>query len=544
MPSGNRVARAAVGAAVGIAAGSALVFAIVFSSFPSGQTSFTAGLPVIAIIAAYGFIFGCLSRPQSRQAILLAHALRTKDPTVQSQAAIALKGMGPAASSAVPALTAALEDQREMVRQFAAEALGGIGRSAIEATPALIKCLTDYAPLVTNAAECALRTFGPTAVSDAVTVAMKTMDPYDRKTAAERLELLGVKVELKLPAVVSALDQWRNGQPIDPLSGFAPEKFVSVVTGYRNAWLRSKAIFVLGQMGPRSSVAVPALIKVIRCENYTWRDQFIVDAAIEALAKIDPSAAVPELVAVVDQSERRVLESDAALRALGALGPAALSAVPALQARMQVAKGGLDHLIAFALWQIGVRSPEVIAHLAAALRREHDRFGGPCGIMHRLQACDAVEFLPNIIDRLDDKCGTVVAAAAETLGNFGEPAKAAIPRLRSIATGSTHFARLQSALALHKIDPSTNIAIPALIEMLAGPREIFETFDDDDRLTWRECPTSEYEQAQAARALGSIGSAAELALPALRTAAQSNHDRLKTAALEAIDKIESAKSRL
>jgi HEAT repeat protein len=296
-------------------------------------------------------------------------------------------------------------------------------------------------------------------------------------------------------------------------------------------------------MGPRGSVAVPALIEVIRSENYTWRDEFIVAAAIEALAKIDPSAAVPVLVAVVDQSERRISESAAALRALGRLGTAALSAVPALRARMQVAQRGFNELIAFALWQIGVRSSDVIENIAEALRREHDQFGGPAGIMHQLQACDAVEFIPDIIDRLNDPCGDVIGAAAETLGNFGETAKAASPRLRSIATGATHVARLKSALALHKIDPSSNVAIPALIEMLAGPREIFETFDDDGLLAWRKGPTSEFERAQAANALGSIGSAAELALPALRTAAQSNNDRLKTAALEAIDKIESIKSR-
>jgi HEAT repeat protein len=163
-------------------------------------------------------------------------------------------------------------------------------------------------------------------------------------------------------------------------------------------------------------------------------------------------------------------------------------------------------------------------------------------MMHRLQACGAVEFIPHIIDRLGDRSVDVVAAAAETLGNFGEPAKVAIPQLRAIATGRTHQARLNAALALHKLDPTSNVAVPALLEMVAGPREIDEINDYGGYSTWKRGPTSELEQAQAADALGSLGSAAAPALPALREAAKSENEWLRSAAPAAIKKIESAQS--
>jgi HEAT repeat protein len=376
----NRLRRTAFGAAFGFATGSMFVFAIVLTSPPHASGSPLIGtVCIVTVTTALGFVCGLLSPevteiappyPWGRVRHIMPF-LQTNDPTVRSQAARRLQEMGPAASSAVPALIAALQDPYDGVRRSAADALCAIGHSAIPAAPALIQCLTDESPMVADAAERALCTFGSTAVARASIGALEAMDPYDRKTAAKRLELVGVHVQVELPPIVAALDPTCKAAPAEQLGNFTPEEFAAVISRYRNAWLRAKAVSALGRMGPRAAVAVPVLSEVIRRENYTWRHYFLVEVAIEAIAKIDPSAAVPELLAVVMQGERRILDGSVSLRVLGNLGSAAVSAVPALRKQMQSSQGERSHLLALALWQIGARDPDVAEQLAAALRLEH-----------------------------------------------------------------------------------------------------------------------------------------------------------------------------
>jgi HEAT repeat protein len=72
----------------------------------------------VAAIALLGI------RPEATAAIpALAELLRDKDKRVRWAAAEALGSMGPAARTAVPALTELLRDEDRPVRQAAAEAL-------------------------------------------------------------------------------------------------------------------------------------------------------------------------------------------------------------------------------------------------------------------------------------------------------------------------------------------------------------------------------------------------------------------------------------
>ena len=65
---------------------------------------------------------------------------------VRASAAMALRRMGPAAASAVPALARALRDEYSLVRRNAAESLGETGPAAQAAADAIVEATHDEHP--------------------------------------------------------------------------------------------------------------------------------------------------------------------------------------------------------------------------------------------------------------------------------------------------------------------------------------------------------------------------------------------------------------
>lgn len=93
---------------------------------------------LIDVLAEYG--------PKAAAAVSeLAKALKAKEVSVRSKAAVALGKVGPDAKAAVSALRDLLKDAKEdkTVRCFAVRALGAIGKDGKDAVPDLIKCLRD-----------------------------------------------------------------------------------------------------------------------------------------------------------------------------------------------------------------------------------------------------------------------------------------------------------------------------------------------------------------------------------------------------------------
>ena len=94
--------------------------------------------------------------PDAKNVDQLIANLKVKYWPDRYRAAEALGTLGPAASSAVPALIDALSDQEALVRSAAAQTLGNIGAGAKAAVPDLIRALKDKQPLVRAAAAEAL----------------------------------------------------------------------------------------------------------------------------------------------------------------------------------------------------------------------------------------------------------------------------------------------------------------------------------------------------------------------------------------------------
>ena len=115
--------------------------------------------------------------------------LRSRRANIRIEAASALGDIGPAAASAVPALSNALEDEEWIVRSAAAMSLGGIGPPAKSAVSALTNALEDEDEDVREEAASALGKIGPAAAAavPALTNALRDEDEEVREEAASAL---------------------------------------------------------------------------------------------------------------------------------------------------------------------------------------------------------------------------------------------------------------------------------------------------------------------------------------------------------------------
>ena len=159
----------------------------------------------------------------------------------RSRAADALGEKGPAAAKAVPALTAALEDEQQDVRSTAAWALGEIGSAAVSAKPALIRSLAKY-------------------------------DKYEFPNVGEALIKIGL-----------------TGSETDTVVSILREALVQARRFYKKAY----AAKLLGDIGPAASDAVPDLVRALHMTGDTDRD--VCESAIDALGNIGQKSTVPQI---------------------------------------------------------------------------------------------------------------------------------------------------------------------------------------------------------------------------------------------------------
>jgi len=226
----------------------------------------------------------------------LVRALADANPHRRRRAARALEEIGPDASSAVPALTAALEDRT--LRVAAARALVRIDpANAARQLPVLITGLSDPdrdVALLSVEALAELRT--PAAVP-ALIHALD--DNRTHELAVEGLRRLGPRAAAAVPALVQTLQDGREAE-------------------------RIRAAFALGEMGVAAIEAMPALIERLSDDRGSVRA-----AAARALGAMGPaaSAAIPRLIDTLRYGDGGYDVGSSAGIALSQIGPAALPAV-------------------------------------------------------------------------------------------------------------------------------------------------------------------------------------------------------------------------
>ncbi|NEQ20796.1 MAG: HEAT repeat domain-containing protein, partial [Microcoleus sp. SIO2G3] len=196
---------------------------------------------------------------------------------VRWRAASALGEIGAEASSAVPALTMALQDEDEYIRRIAAYALGKIGLEAASAVPDLIAALQDTDRNLRLVAAYALGKIGPeasSAVPNLIT-ALQDTNAEVRLNAATALGRIGAESKTAVPALIVALqdtDKYVRQGAADALGRFGTRAKTAVpalITALqdKNNYVRLNAAAALGRIGLEAKSAIPALIAALQDEK-------------------------------------------------------------------------------------------------------------------------------------------------------------------------------------------------------------------------------------------------------------------------------------
>jgi HEAT repeat protein len=247
---------------------------------------------------------------QRRMVPFVADAMKAdKSPAIRAAAATTLGRMGSNARTVVNVMIESLKDQDAGVRAAVADGLGRIGDEARAAIPRLVPLLKDQDPGVRLAAAFALGRIGPdaaTAVPDLAHALATDTDVAVRKEAARAFALLGLDAKAAIPALAKALREDKSEE------------------------VRQHAALALEKMrGEEVHAVAPAMIEAMKKDPDKGVRIFSVHALGNSLG--------PTLRDFVkDLAEQLPKEKDgdvrlAIIQELGALGPDAKEALPALQ---------------------------------------------------------------------------------------------------------------------------------------------------------------------------------------------------------------------
>jgi HEAT repeat protein len=295
-------------------------------------------------------------------------------------------------------------------------------------------------------------------------------------------------------------------EAIRALGCFGPEARAAVpdlVDALNREETRVVATDALVQIGAAIPQTVPLLIERFvkeGCDQFTSRGAIAFNPKVRNLLVNIGRPAVPALVDVVKgpNPAMRVCAAEA----LGAIGPAASAAVPALirvieRPDSEVTAEILTHHAAKALGRIGPQAKAAVPALTRLLGTEAYKEVG--STQFDLVLALARIGAPPIQMLLDVFLGSGKSFVAHELGWLGTNASAAIPRLREALTDKRPQVRIVAAVALAHIEPSDLSPVPVLVDAI-------KYFDDEN---------SELDLSLVPSALALFGSRAKTALPAL-----------------------------
>ncbi len=224
-------------------------------------------------------------------------------------------------------------------------------------------------------------------------------------------------------------------------------------------------------------------------------------------------AAVPVLIQLLGSPRETVRATAAGI--LTRIGPPAVDAVPALQARLDDDDANVRAVSAKALAAIKPTDPDVIKSLAGKLRGADRDF-----VIRPLSAAGAAAraAVPDLTAIARDASLPPLTRweAIRTLGKIGPDSKPAVPVLVAALTDADAFVREHAAESLGEIGAAE--AIPDLTRILADP--------------------SPRVRRDAVRSLGQFGAAAKSALPEVEKLVNDPNDDVRDAAKKSLRQID------
>jgi HEAT repeat protein len=255
------------------------------------------------------------------------------------------------------------------------------------------------------------------------------------------------------------------------------------------------AAMTLSELGSAARLATEALLAALDDANARVRG-----SAAMALAKIGEKRAVPGIQKLLQNSETSVK----ALKALQKFGPLAAEALNDLQALLRQPANGADKInVLLAIGAIDTAGESSLADVAAMLSGPQ---AGTAAWVLGIWGPKSQPHISELLVTLNSRDWLAPRNAVKALGNIGEPAGAAVPRLLPLLqTNDPHF-KACVAFALWQIEGS-NLAVPTLIGIL---EQEFDSLHND----------SQQACSVAAESLGQIGAEASAAAAILHKALQ------------------------
>jgi HEAT repeat protein len=369
-------------------------------------------------------------------------ALQHPDAEVRFNAAQIIVDLGPVAKFSIPALHAALKEEKNtLVRVKIVEAIWVVEKPAPrELVAVLVQSLGDK-------------------------------DDAARANAANVLGLMGSGAKAAVPALAKALqdkDLTVRAEVALALGEIGPAA-KSAVPELLETLKSEDLVFVeplvLGTLGKIGADAVPALVDALSAKQYRLRR-----GAAYALGLIGPKAAEASagLSLLLADSEPE-LRSQAAI-ALGKIGPLAKQILPKLQQSLNDKEPAVRVQAAVALWKVG-QDDRGLAELVRAMAAEEPKIREhACAGLAELAGTKKVPVGP-LQAALSDPATTVRQRAAQTLGKLGPTARPALPALREACKDASGLVKVQSATAIWQIDLKAMEPVGLLIGWL-GEKEV------------------------------------------------------------------------
>jgi HEAT repeat protein len=478
-------------------------------------------------------------------ASLMTALAKDANKEVRAEAATCLALLAAKATVAVPALIDALDDREPIVHYAAMRALAAIGPAAKPALPRLVE-MVENAPADRPAQE-EVRALIANVDNDSYALRSKATHALERlgriavtplREALEKSPSL--EANRRLRTLLDRLERQEREYGVAAvvaLGGIGVEarSAVPVLLATLNDKARSREMHMcvaraLGTIHSENPAVVAALTSMLRDKDG------VVRLACVCGNESPPVAARAALISALSDSHSEFGMSvvAAAAKALGAMGPDAADAVPALIGLVKKKSHGAV-AAAIALRKVGPAGKQAIPAFIDLLQHVDDD-------RDKVRVCEPC--VPQ---------GTIAVATAESLAHFGPDSRAAIPALIRALVCSNPSTRNSAVEALPRIDPDwEKNAIPILLKelteaktqssrsqviwvlMCRGPLAkdavphllpFLQHADDDLRLG-------------AVNALAAIGPAAAVAIPKLTPLLQDDSDVICQAAAVALKKID------